>query len=427
MTTAVPSISPLMEVVDALREGLAQPRHVSELIVIALAFVLAPLSLRLLRRSSGAGDAARDADDPARQLAFPLMVIGFLAMGEVVLRYRGVLAGPAEAHVLRLAMALTTAWMGLRVLGAVSRRLGRSSTRIAVSEKAVRTVVLVAVTLYATGLWDDVVQWMVSTAIPLGNSGRISIWSVLIGSLTTLLALGGAMWLGSFIDARLAAQSGLEPNLRIVLSRVLRALLLVAALLIGLALSGIDLTVLSVFGGALGVGLGLGLQRVASNYVSGFTLLIDHSLRIGDVISVDRYEGRVTQISTRYTVLRSRDGIDAVVPNEMLISSPVTNYTRGDRKICLSVDLPFAPHSDPAQLKPAMVSATLGVARVLAAPAPDVLFKDVVAGNLLLEVQFWIDDPENGRQNVRSDVALAVLSALRGEGVLPQAPRTQSA
>src|SRR5437879_4524526 len=127
------------------------------------------------------------------------------------------------------------------------------------------------------------------------------------------------------------ATPGLDRNLRVVLGRVARAVLILIALLIALAVSGIDLTVLSVFGGALGVGLGLGMQRIASNYVSGFIILLDRSLSIGDMISVDKYAGKVTQINTRYTVLQGLDGVESVLPNEMLVSGPVLNQSLSNR------------------------------------------------------------------------------------------------
>ena len=141
-------------------------------------------------------------------------------------------------------------------------------------------------------------------------SRSISLWDVLIGALSVAVTVIAALWLGSSVEARLMDAESLTANSRVVLVRVLKAVLLVVAVLIALSSVGIDLTVLSVFGGALGVGLGLGLQRIASNYVSGFIILLDRSLSIGDMITVDKFYGRVAQINTRYTVIKALDGTE---------------------------------------------------------------------------------------------------------------------
>ena len=184
---------------------------------------------------------------------------------------------------------------------------------------------------------------------PIGNK-TVSLWAMLTTVATTLVSLLVAMWVGSLVETRLMAAPGLDRNVRVVLGRIARAVLILVALLTALGMSGIDLTVLSVFGGALGVGLGLGLQRIASNYVCGFVLLLDRSLRIGDLItvagSVDRYYGTVTQISTRYTLLRAMDGTESVIPNEMLVSGPVVNHSLSDPRVMLAVKVAVAYESD---------------------------------------------------------------------------------
>jgi small-conductance mechanosensitive channel len=447
------SPSPLGELIQALAEGLARPRHAWAAAVIALAllgaWVLSRVLVHLVRRgqqerAAGAPQAAADAGAAGagasalvllrsqamagsipvlRQLLFPFLALALLWIGEGLLRWRHVIASAADARLLRLAMFLVGAVAAVRVLFALLRRVFRHSALTAIIERVIAVAAVVGVGLYATGAWDDVVAWLASTEIPLGTASRVSLWSILVGGTTTLVSLLGAMWLGSLIDERLDAQTALAPNLRTVLGRVARALLLVIALLLALALSGIDLTVLSVFGGALGVGLGLGLQRIASNYVSGFILLLDHSLRIGDMVTVDKYYGQVTQISTRYTVLRVGDGSEAIVPNEMLVSSPVLNLTLSDRRLALSVAVAVAPETDLPRACALLCEAARQTARVLAEPVPAATLKEIQGGNLLLEVGFWIGDPEQGRQNVQSDVAIAALQRFRAEGIRLAVPR----
>jgi len=159
--------------------------------------------------------------------------------------------------------------------------------------------------------------------------------------------------------------------------------------------------------------------------VSGFILLLDHSLRIGDVVTVDKYSGQVTKISTRYTVLRASDGSEAVVPNEMLVSSPVVNSTLSDPRLSLSLALTLGPQADLDQAMQLMLEAARAPARVLADPPAVVLLKEFQGGNVVLEVSFWIGDPERGRQNVQSEVALGIHRRFAAQGIALAAPRAE--
>jgi small-conductance mechanosensitive channel len=203
--------------------------------------------------------------------------------------------------------------------------------------------------------------------------------------------------------------------------------LILVALLAALAMSGIDLTVLSVFGGAVGVGLGLGLQRIASNYVSGFILLLDRSLRIGDLItvagSVERYYGTVTQISTRYTLLRSMDGTETVIPNEMLVSTPVVNHSLTDPRVLLTVKVAIAYDSDLELALRSAEDAARSTPRVLGDPPPAALLREFGADGLQLDLNFWISDPQLGRMNVQSAVAIAVYKLFSQKGISIPYPR----
>jgi small-conductance mechanosensitive channel len=176
---------------------------------------------------------------------------------------------------------------------------------------------------------------------------------------------------------------------------------------------GIDLTVLSVFGGALGVGLGLGLQKIASNYVSGFVILLDRSLTIGDMITVDKYSGRVTQINTRYTVLQGLDGVESIVPNEMLVSGAVQNSSLSNKNLWLSTKVSVAYDTDVDFVLGLLEQAALTVARVDKDKAPSATLVSFGADGLDLQVGWWIADPENGRGGVTSDVNRAIWKALQ--------------
>jgi small-conductance mechanosensitive channel len=180
-----------------------------------------------------------------------------------------------------------------------------------------------------------------------------------------------------------------------------------------LSLVGIDLTVLSVFGGALGVGIGLGLQKLASSYVSGFVILLERSLSVGDIVTVDKYAGKVTQINTRYTVLRGGDGVESVVPNEMLVSGAVQNHSLSDKKVRIVTNVSVGYDTDVERVLQLLVEVTKKVPRVLQMPLPQAMLIKFGADGLDLEIGFWIEDPENGRSNVLSDVNRVILQMLQ--------------
>jgi small-conductance mechanosensitive channel len=184
-----------------------------------------------------------------------------------------------------------------------------------------------------------------------------------------------------------------------------------------LTIVGIDLTVLSVFGGALGVGLGFGLQKIASSYVSGFIILLDRSMSIGDMITVDKFSGKVTQINTRYTVVLGPDGSESVIPNEMLVSTPVQNYSLTNSKVAMSTDLTVSYQTDLDVLLALLASAVAKVARVAQDPAPSASLIKFGADGFEIRVGFWISDPENGRVGVLSEVNLAIWQVIKEHNI----------
>ncbi len=429
--------SPLRELLEALAEGLARPRHAWEAVVIAVAIAAAwglgrTVRYRVEARLSAAArdkvplDVLRFSVEGARRLAFPATALLLLWAGELALRLAGLIGSTADARLLRLAMALVGALALVRLLVYAMRRALISVAVIAPFERAIAFTAWAVVAMYVTGVLADVTDWLQATQIPIGKT-NLSLWAVLTSVAATLVSLLAAMWLGSLVEARLMSAPGLDLNVRVVLGRIARAVLILVAVLAALAVSGIDLTVLSVFGGALGVGLGLGLQRIASNYVSGFILLLDRSLRIGDLISVagavDRYYGTVTQISTRYTLLRAMDGTESVIPNELLVSAPVVNHSLSDRRVRVAVRISIAYESDLDLALRLGEQAARSTERVLADPPPGSLLVEFAADGLLLEIGFWIEDPEQGRMNVQSAVAIAVYKLYADRGITLPYPR----
>jgi small-conductance mechanosensitive channel len=201
------------------------------------------------------------------------------------------------------------------------------------------------------------------------------------------------------------------------MARLVRAVLLVAAVLVVLPLMGVDLTVLSVFGGALGVGLGLGLQKIASNYLSGFIILLDRSIRLGDMITVDGHYGEVTRITTRYMVVRTLTGVEALIPNDTLVTSTVLNHSYSDKRVRLAVRVQVAYRTDMPGLLALMIELAQKHPRVLRDPEPTAQVLNLAESGIDVELGFWIEDPERGSQNVRSDVSVAILREFKARGI----------
>jgi small-conductance mechanosensitive channel len=273
------------------------------------------------------------------------------------------------------------------------------------------------------GIQNDVLKWMGSVQFRIANT-HVTLLSLLSGLLWVCVTMIVAMWLGAALEDRLMRSGALDANLKVVLSRVGRALLILGAVLISLSLVGIDITVLGVFGGALGVGLGFGLQKIASNYVSGFIILIDRSLRIGDTINVSGLQGMVTQIRTRYTVVRGLDGIETLVPNEKLITDVVQNQssylTRGNAKATLQISY----STDVEKAMALLVEATQGVDRVLQDPAPTPYLAGFGPDGINLELGYWIQDAATGTSGVRSNVNRNIWRLFSEHGIaIPYAQR----
>jgi len=283
---------------------------------------------------------------------------------------------------------------------------------LSVVEKLVSLIVWIGMALTVLGIQDDALDWMASVRFRIGPE-HVSLLSIETGVLWVSVTMVLAIWAGSALEDRLMRAATLDANLRVVLARVGRALLVFAAVLFSLSIVGIDITVLGVFGGALGVGLGFGLQKIASNYVSGFIILIDRSLRLGDTINVSGLAGKVTQIRTRYTVVRGLDGVETLIPNEKLITDVVQNQssylTRGYAKAAVQVaydtDLDFAMGL--------LAQAAEGVERVMEDPAPTPYLVGFGADGINLELGFWIADAATGTAGVRSAVNLNIWRLFR--------------
>jgi small-conductance mechanosensitive channel len=226
-----------------------------------------------------------------------------------------------------------------------------------------------------------------------------------------------ALWLARLIENRLSQADYVSASMQVALVKLSKFVLLVLAFLLALNAVGIDLTALTVFGGAVGVGLGFGLQRIASNFISGFIVLFDRSIRPGDVITIGEKFGWVQELRARYVVVKDRDGVERLIPNEMLITNEVINWSYSDRNVRLKIPVSISYDNDPEQALALLEEAAMANPRVLADPAPATRLLAFGDNGIELELRVWLQDPEAGLASVRSDINLAIWRAFKQAGI----------
>jgi small-conductance mechanosensitive channel len=249
------------------------------------------------------------------------------------------------------------------------------------------------------------------------GKSRVSLLGIVEGTLSSGAVLVLALWISATLERKVLRDTVADLSLRKVAANAMRAVLMLVGILFALSAVGVDLTALSVLGGALGVGLGFGLQKLAANYVSGFVILFERSLRIGDTVRVDNFEGVVADIKTRYTLIRSLGGRESIVPNEKLITERIENLSLADPRILLSTDVAVGYDSDVDLVQRILLDAARGAERVISDPAPAARLVKFGADGLEFTLLFWIDDPQNGQMNVRSEVNLRILKGLRDAAI----------
>lgn len=357
--------------------------------------------------------------DSFRRVVTPLLVAVLIELCVLVInRWHHV-------GLLRVAVPLLLSLSLIRAVFFLLRKAfvkqGRIGRLMQAFEHTFALIVWISFALYVTGLWPELVQILDETMIPIGRH-RESLLVIIQALLSVGVTVVLALWASAALEHKLMQLESFHSSLRVVVARAGRAFFLLLAILTSLSLVGIDLTVLSVFGGALGVGLGLGLQKLVSSYVSGIVILVERSLTLGDIISVDRYKGEVVQINARCTILRGADGSETVIPNEMMVSLPVQNFSLSDRRVRLTTGLVVAYATDIAFFAQQTQQLLLGIPRVLTDPAPELLVKRLAPEGLELELAFWIVDPEEGTTRLISEVNTRLLDLMRLNDIQISAP-----
>ena len=394
---------------DALIQALSRPEILRELGVLALALGLAYGLCRLAGRRAEP-DSVWFGRGIVDGLLFPVLSLalvfgGALAMGQ----------GRATL-LLKVAIPILLSLAGIRLLARVLTLVFPASGSARLVERLFSWLVWLLAVAWITGLWPAIAQEFDAIYLSFGKS-KVSLLNLGEGLLSAGVVLVLALWVSAVLERRVLRQAVDDLSLRKVAANTIRAALLVLGLLLALSAVGVDLTALSVLGGALGVGLGFGLQKLAANYVSGFVILFERSLRIGDTVRVDGFEGEVVDIKTRYTLIRAPNGRESIVPNEKVITERIENLSLADSLVLQLSDVTVGYDSDVAQVQRILVDAALSVPRVLREPAPAARLERLGADGLEFHLSYWIEDPSRGQPAVRSDVHIAMLAGLRAEGV----------
>ncbi|MBR7059105.1 MAG: mechanosensitive ion channel [Neisseriaceae bacterium] len=279
--------------------------------------------------------------------------------------------------------------------------------------KTLSAIIWVGYVLWLSGIGEIASNFAKKLAVPIGGK-TISLYMVVTGIFWVIIALIVAMSIARFLELRLSKAEKIDANLRIVLSKILKSILAILAVIITLPIIGIDLTVLSVFGGALGIGLGFGLQKIASNYVSGFIILLDRSVRMGDRLTLNGVTGVVTKITSRFVVLKSTAGTEALIPNESFIGNTVLNDTYSNRSLWRSLPVQVAYGSDLRVVMDILKTAAERHARIESA---DAFVSEFASDGINLTLGYWLLDPENSTLKLNSDILFEIWDEFQKHGI----------
>jgi small-conductance mechanosensitive channel len=410
-------------------ERLLEPANLVQVSVIAAMVILGWWISRRIRRNLGDADAPAGWRGRAREAAWVAapfaVVLLLLATADGLLH-----AIRAPTRVVDIAVQLTGLLLLIRVVVYLLRVSLGTRSRIKGWGTPISIVVWAFLSLHLLGWGDTLIAALDGIGITAGKT-RISVWTISKILFTVGVFVVVAVWLSRWMERRLLGLQGIAPNMRIGIAKFTQAFLIGLSILVGLNAAGLDLTTLNVLTGAIGIGLGFGLQSITANFVSGFALLMDRSIKPGDVISFTGTTGTTTegfgwvqQLRGRYVVVRDRDGVETLVPNQNLIINPVINWSYTDPRVRLKLPVRISYRDDPEEALRALIEATDGHRRILREPAPVARLMGFGDHGIELELRFWIADPQEGVNNVRSDVNRSIWRLFKDRGItIPVAQR----
>ena len=310
---------------------------------------------------------------------------------------------PSNSYLVGIITGLITAWIVISILSRLIRN--RFFSRI------IAIVGWVVAAIYILGLMEETREALDSASISFGTV-QLSLLTLVESVILLSILIWLALMVSQFAGNAIAKNDDISPSVKVLLSKVLRFVLLAMAVFISLGAVGIDFTALAVFSGALGIGIGLGLQKIVSNFISGIILLLDKSIKPGDVIEIETVSGStygwVQNLGARYTSVRTRDGTETLIPNETFIENPVTNWTHTNKAVRRKLPIGVSYDTDVQKAIELCLDAVVDVPRVLKVPKAVCLVKGFGDSSVDLELRFWINDPEAGVANVSSLVYLEV-------------------
>ena len=411
-------LSPFMEFIHGFAGGVTMAERLWQIGVAAVSLVLGWATARVVCREIKPSPRWKFGEGDFEKVAYPLLVWVYMAIGRFILeRYQSV-------ALLQILQTLLVAWIVIRIAAYV---LGHILPKGGVLSGSIRTIAWIAwlgVALHITGLLPEVIDALDDVGITVGkDKQRITLWLVMQALAALALTLTVAAWISSITESRVLAAQHVEMSTRVVITKLVRVGTLFLAVLVALPLVGIPITALSVFSGALGVGLGFGLQKIAANYVSGFIVLLDRSLRIGDLITVDNRRGVVTAIESRYTVIKGSDGTESIIPNEKLITESVNHHTFTDPKAVVVIGVSIAYGSDVDRACDLLIETAMAQQRVLEDPRPVARVKLLNESSIDLELVAWIEDVHLGDADLKSDIFKGILRSFDAARIQLPFPR----
>ena len=419
---------PLQVISDALTT-LQVPENALQAALILAAVALGWWAAKYARARITVAPDPDNLPDRLRELLFlgapQALVLAVLATIDGLMHAFGL-----KADMLDVAVQLVGLLLLIRIAVYVVRDSLGARTRLKGWGVPISAIIWVFVSLHVLGWGDAVIAALDSIGMNAGKT-RISVWSVMKLLVTVSVFVVIALWASRWLERRMLKLDALAPTMRIGIAKFAQAFLVGLSVLIGLNAAGLDLTTLNVLTGAIGIGLGFGLQSIAANFVSGFVLLMDRSIKPGDVISFTGMPGTATEgfgwveeLRGRYVVVRDRDGVETLVPNQNLITNPVINWSYTDPRVRLKLPVRVSYRDDPELAMRLLLDATLGHPRVLREPAPVSRLIGFGDHGIELELRFWIPDPQEGVNNVRSDVNRQIWRLFKEHGVtIPVAQR----
>ena len=400
--------------IEALQANLLRPWNAYQVLIALGVFVVAHLLAKALHPRVSEWMRAREGWPTWRMRVLVVIrrrirMILFVALIWAVVLVMRELTWPSRSYLLGILASLATAWLFVTF---ATRLIGNTLLRA-----LVRYGAWIWVTLHILGLKDEAKAALDSMALHLGET-RLSLWLVVQAVVMVAALVTAARFVTTATAAQIRRNDDISPSMQVLAVKILQVILYTFAFVVALRLAGVDLTGLAVLSGAIGVGLGFGLQKVVSNLVSGIIILLDKSIKPGDVISLGETFGWINSLGARYVSVVTRDGREYLIPNEDLITGQVVNWSHSSDFVRLDIFFGTAYGDDPHVVRKLAIEAASGVERVLSHPKTPVChivgFGDSSVDYIL---RFWISDPTGGLTNIRGNVYLALWDSFKEHGI----------